>query len=54
MSDNTNEPTKCANCEETVLDGETTCQPCRDHQAALRSDDQTNALIHYITGGEFL
>lgn len=43
-------------CEETELDGEYTCPPCEARQAAEPSggDAITNALLHHITGGDFL
>lgn len=40
-------------CEETELDGEYTCPPCKARQA-LTEDQRTNQLLHRITGGDFL
>ena len=57
MTENTDE-TECY-CEQTELNGEQTCEPCRKAQATwaqaeATANAKTNGLIHYITGGDFL
>ena len=47
-------------CEQTETSGEQLCPPCEREQAAYAAahsaegDQKTNALLHYITGGDFL
>lgn len=42
-------------CEETQLDGEYTCPPCKARQDAEPSEAELylRAQLHYITGGDF-
>lgn len=44
-------------CEETETNGEQICDLCKARwaaESACEADRETNRLLHYITGGDFL